>query len=471
MNFLNKKIFLLSFFALSILVSCEDEPTDSSNFDIETIIEANSNLANLIQSTSENIDVTCVDFQYPISFSIYNTSFQIIDTIVIESNEVLFMFINNLNQSTEGVILASINFPVTLVYDNAETITVNSNQELSNAINDASNNCDENPSDFECFADIENTNLVECDSNDGSDGDNTAIFNLTQVYESCMDLSGIAATYHISQADAETNTNAISNPEGFSNTTDPQIIYTRIENADTGHYEIFEISLAVAECVVCENPNFLTNDLIIYMPFSNEAINLIDYSSAENLPIDFIEDRNGNPTCAVAFDGTNHLTIPINEDNQLIQGDAFSVSIWFKMQNTNAGDYEGIFQKGQTTSEGFQLVVYDLNTPLFGDSTNSFGLWDSFWNQEIDVEWENTDWHHLVITVDENNTVSLYRDGVIRNFVENSTIDIGSTPLENYFIGLGFQGHLDDLRVYKRALSPNDVGDLYSYNAECFNCF
>src|SRR5690606_27565309 len=113
----------------------------------------------------------------------------------------------------------------------------------------------------------------------------------------------------------------------------------------------------------CDNPGFLTNDLILYMPFSNEAKDLISGYDATTAANNFVADRDGNATCAIAFDGSNELSIPVTVDNQLVQGDNFSVSIWFKMQNDEFGSAEYMFQKGELTSGGFQLLVYDMNTP------------------------------------------------------------------------------------------------------------
>jgi hypothetical protein len=570
MNFFNKKLLLLSFFALFMFVSCDDEQIDNNLLnDVETILP-NSELATMMQDVASVEVFECVAFQYPISFSLYDTDFQVLETITINSDSELLVFFESLNSATNNVVLMSLNFPVTLIYDNSTSIAVQNNQELEAALTAASDNCEsseacdiesvtnylincsqiptlntftpsftefefsenndlstmyeldlphwgtwdiaviesevvvfinfngledyngewvviscnenslvmmqdndtliltqscdtEDP--LECFGSFE-AQMTLCDENN----DGVETFNLTQVFANCTPNESYNLLYYESLADAQSSSNQIPNPESFTNTSNSQTIYVKVEFEGTVTSDVFEIQLLLEDCN-CENPGFLTNDLIIYMPFSNEAINLIDDSSAENLPINFVEDRNGNTTCAVAFDGTNHLTIPINDNNQLVQGDAFTVSIWFKMQNTVDADYEGLFQKGPTTNDGFQLVVYDLNTPLFGDSTFNYGLWDNDWNQETDVEWENTNWHHLVVTVDTNNTVRLYRDGLLRNVDENSSIDIGSTPLENYFIGLGLQGHLDDLRVYKRALSPNEVGDLYNLDAECFTCF
>ncbi len=44
----------------------------------------------------EDDDIECIDFQYPISISIYNTEFEIIDTVSIANDEALYNFIESL---------------------------------------------------------------------------------------------------------------------------------------------------------------------------------------------------------------------------------------------------------------------------------------------------------------------------------------------------------------------------------------
>ncbi|UPS90414.1 hypothetical protein GMA17_01185 [Bizionia sp. M204] len=624
--------------------------------------------------------IECADFVYPISFSIYNTSFQIIDTVVIDNDYELYIFLEGLEDGNNGAVLTSLNFPVSIQYTNSTTIEVANNQALEEAINAANENCyydcdldevienlqechwsmaahsgnndyvgfdfyfndnnllqiiygtgsltvsgnwnvstideqvvltiseltDFTPlegdwlvetcnddrlvftqqinsetlemvleqdcfgSPFNCFEDV---SITACDF----DNDGIAVFELeTQVLGNVICTVNFTPSFHVTLADAENNVNAIAQPNSYSNTTNPQTIYLRIE-ALNGEFQVYEIELvpencsanclesdidnylqscvwnvvsyngddhlimyefdfvsnsevivtgngmtisafwsteqsgtsvalllsgvngpdiqAVNEywlivacdegrlemvtanntnmvmerdCPTCNNPGTLTNDLIIYMPFGNEVRDLIGGTVINDFSL--TEDRAGNATCAALFEGNANFSIPVTAQNQLVQGDNFSVSVWFKMQNTTAGNFETIFQKGSVNSEGFQLAVYDLNTPLVSDTTNGYGLWDNDWNGEVDVQWENTDWHHLVVTRDSNNTIRLYRDGQLRNIDENSTFNIDTDPLNDYFIGQFFTGHLDDLRVYKRTLSPNDVGDLYNLEADCFQC-
>ncbi|MGY0391899.1 LamG domain-containing protein [Bizionia sp. KMM 8389] len=544
---------------------------DYTAVDIESVEELN----NFIDTCTANEDIIqCADFVYPITFSIYNTSFQIIDTEIIDNDYELYIFLQGLEAGTDGAILASLNFPVSVSYSNGRVVEVDNNQALEDALNAASNNCESS-----CVEDDVLINLLTCQWNivsydntdeyigydvffDGLgnvqfvDGDTTVaiggLWSLSTVdgavyvtfseftafsedlngtwlvtvcegdrliltqeingasvemileqicvsnpfdcFESqtitvcdtdndqfeVLDLETLilgtvicedtfTASFYETYADAEVNVNPISQPDNYTIITNPQTIYLRIETV-SGNFQVYEITIALENCNPCENPGILTNDLIIYMPFGNEVRELISDYVVPGFTY-LTEDRAGNQACAVAFDGSVNLSVPVTAQNQLVQGDDFSVSIWFKMQNESAGNFETIFQKGSANSEGFQMAVYDLNTPLVSDTTSGYGLWDNDWNNEVDVVWTNTDWHHFVLTRDANNTIRLYRDGELRNMDENSNFDIDTDPLSNYILGQFFIGHLDDLRVYKRTLTSDEVNELYTLEADCFQCF
>lgn len=543
---------------------------DYTEVNIETVDALEDFIATCI--SDEDI-IECADFVYPISFSIYNTDFQVIDTVVIDNDYELYIFLESLDDDDNGVVLASLNFPVTIAYANGSTVEVNNNQALEEAINAADENCEDDCdledvlenlqechwviaahnvnndylgyhfyfndnnllqiifgtgsvtvggewytsevngsvvvtiSELTDFNDLEGDWIVEsCNNNQlvwiqqtnsgpiemaleqscqdspfncfnnqtitvcDIDNDGIEIIELeTLVLAPVICTAYFTSTFHETLADAENNMNAIVQPNAYTNISNPQTVYLRIE-ALNGLYEVFEIELVLENCTTCDNPGTLTNDLVIYVPFGDEVKDLISGQTVQNITNDFVADRSGNQSCAIAFNGNNHFSIPVSTQNQIVQGDSFSISIWFKMQNTDLSNHEIIFQKGEAVTEGFQMGVYDLNTPVVGDTTFGYGLWDNDWNGEIDVQWDNTDWHHLVLTRDSNNTIRLYRDGTLRNIDENSNFNIDSDPLENYIVGQYFQGHLDDLRVYKRTLSSNEVGDLFQLEADCFQC-
>ncbi len=115
----------------------------TSNF-TEITIESKAALIELAQEcrgeNEDDDDIECIDFQYPISFSVYDTRFQAIDVVTIESDRAMYRFIHRVR---EGEVFASLNFPVTMVLGDGTTIEVNNNLALRNAMREAKNACDE----------------------------------------------------------------------------------------------------------------------------------------------------------------------------------------------------------------------------------------------------------------------------------------------------------------------------------------
>lgn len=111
----------------------------------EVVIENKQALAELIEQckgeNEEDDDIECVDFQYPISFTVYDTGFQVIDVITIENDRQLYKFIKRVRE--EPGLLTSLNFPVTMVLADGTEIVANNNQELQRIIEEAKDICDE----------------------------------------------------------------------------------------------------------------------------------------------------------------------------------------------------------------------------------------------------------------------------------------------------------------------------------------
>ena len=104
----------------------------------EIVIENEDALEDLVADckgeNEEDDDIECIDFQYPISFSVYDTDFQIIDVITIENDTQLYRFIKRVKNAE---VFASLNFPVTMVLADGSEITVNNNIELARTIKEA----------------------------------------------------------------------------------------------------------------------------------------------------------------------------------------------------------------------------------------------------------------------------------------------------------------------------------------------
>ena len=215
----------------------------------------------------------------------------------------------------------------------------------------------------------------------------------------------------------------------------------------------------------CTNPGVLVDDLLLYMPFSGVVKDLKGNIELPSGNIAFKSDREGNQTCSALFTESQFVTAPSTGENKIGVNYAFSVSLWFRMNNTNSNNLETLFAKG-VDGAGFEISVFSLNAPQF--KAGEVLLVDGDWKADAALPVDVTQWHHLVVTVNTNNEISLYRDGQLRatTLIPNG---IGTEAMD-YYIGKNFQGFLDDLRVYKRALMPQEIKTLYELDGDCNTC-
>lgn len=99
--------------------------------------------------------------------------------------------------------------------------------------------------------------LKECDGND----DQKAIFDLTINNIIVNSQANVAITYHTSSNDATLGVNPISNPNTFTNTSNPQTIYARLTNSITGCFTTKNFLLTVNENAKATAPsNYIVCD-------------------------------------------------------------------------------------------------------------------------------------------------------------------------------------------------------------------
>lgn len=134
-DFENDSDVLELLFPITIILNDHEEIVINNQDELDAFIEQCTDYS--------DDDIECIDFHYPISFSIYNTQFQIIETVFIENDRELHHFLERIENSNSGALLVSLNFPITMVYANGETIEVHNNQELARVLNEARENCDD----------------------------------------------------------------------------------------------------------------------------------------------------------------------------------------------------------------------------------------------------------------------------------------------------------------------------------------
>ena len=112
---------------------------DFTEFSVNTESELNSFRDNCAGENEEDEDIECIDFNYPISFSTYNTLIDELDSESVDSDKELYEFID----AIEDYLVVNINFPILLSLYDGTFESVSNLNDLESAIQDVINDCDE----------------------------------------------------------------------------------------------------------------------------------------------------------------------------------------------------------------------------------------------------------------------------------------------------------------------------------------
>lgn len=96
---------------------------------------------------TNDVEIGCLDFVYPISFFTYNADQQQTGTVTVNSDSELFGFLQNLGPDH----FISLDFPISVILADGSTMEVNSNQQLQILIADCVANTNTDPIDVSQF--------------------------------------------------------------------------------------------------------------------------------------------------------------------------------------------------------------------------------------------------------------------------------------------------------------------------------
>ncbi|ETR72967.1 MAG: hypothetical protein OMM_01297 [Candidatus Magnetoglobus multicellularis str. Araruama] len=215
----------------------------------------------------------------------------------------------------------------------------------------------------------------------------------------------------------------------------------------------------------------LNKGLVAHYPFNG---NVRDESANSNDGVihgaTLSSDRFNNKNSAYRFDGNDYISVSTNHTNLPL--DDFTVSVWCKLIKHN--DWDVIIEKVDKNGMndfliGFiqkKLVIEFEDDDVWegGDSDNI--IIDDF-NNYIDK------WFHFVYSYTDNN-VNFYINGkLVKKHTTNKdysnddgVIIIGADIDASYPTVTAdyFDGSIDDIRIYNRALSINEIQNLFIEN-------
>jgi hypothetical protein len=215
-------------------------------------------------------------------------------------------------------------------------------------------------------------------------------------------------------------------------------------------------------------PSYLpSNGLVGWWPFNGNAN---DESGNGNHGVvngaTLTENRNGNPNGAYSFDGISDF-IFMNIANIPIENEQRSISIWFNQSNiSNSTDQAStLFHYGAIiTNKRFCVVLWPIEPSIIGQ--NNDVSYQSGTSQGLQTNFSLNVWNHLTVTFD-GNEVKCFINGVFsfsaqKDFnTQFSEFRLGKS-VDSHEQGEFFNGILDDIAIYNRALTQEEITALYT---------
>ena len=221
--------------------------------------------------------------------------------------------------------------------------------------------------------------------------------------------------------------------------------------------------------------SFNIPSLVAYYPFNGNAN---DESGNENngtvSGATLTTDRFGNANSAYSFNGSsNYMDVNTSFSNYFVKD--FTAIVWFKMNvyNPNQRNYLLDYRGSSSLNQNSFALIIDNDSKI-----HHYVDWPSGGHAEYNtlISSPLNAWHHTVL-VKQGTTLKAYYDGVqiANSFMTSDTSKSDSISLSNgakfgYRSGPSasgdywFNGVLDEVRIYNRALSASEVDSLYHLN-------
>lgn len=176
---------------------------------------------------------------------------------------------------------------------------------------------------------------------------------------------------------------------------------------------------------------------------------------------------------AYEFDGTGNYIEDPSGGSQLNDLDAFTLSLWAKSDLTNT-DNGMVFTHTPDGTDSGITIRYDASGAN-GGGTNLIKAGVTVGTTDMQIESSNdaqtTDWQHLVLVWENGKQLKLYIDGELDTPTANSEAESGMlSQTTRFLIGVGgkdalnssgWDGMIDEVKLYRRALSYEQISALY----------
>lgn len=221
---------------------------------------------------------------------------------------------------------------------------------------------------------------------------------------------------------------------------------------------LFTISLLNLGAVQAQIP---TNGLAAYYPFNGNANDMSGTGNSGTVNgATLTNDRFFNTNAAYNFNSYTYITVP---RSQSLNTETWTISAWYK---TTSPDKQRVTSKAENSSTtNYMCIMMDNNGHIYG--TTWLG---SNATQIITMDPVTTNdgkWHNVTYIRDvAQKKYFLYVDNVLKatqnDYYElmgnNQALSIGRNYVDNEY----WSGSIDDIRIYTRVLTPNEIAAIYN---------
>ncbi len=211
----------------------------------------------------------------------------------------------------------------------------------------------------------------------------------------------------------------------------------------------------LSDIVIIPEPG--QTDLIAYYPFNGNANDESGngFNAGEIIGATLTTDKDGNPESAYAFDGIDDKIIIPYIGVNLSQN--FTIAFWFQPDDLQTRQW-----------------LFGNRHTLTGEEAN--GLESDIFEGEVRFFWpgqlsltcplNTNDWQFVAFTK-ENSAYRLFYNGTLVDAAGNATNPQNNNPwrIGAHFNqegwGAHFNGKMDEIRIYGRALSVSEIAELY----------
>lgn len=223
-------------------------------------------------------------------------------------------------------------------------------------------------------------------------------------------------------------------------------------------------------------PNYVpTNGLVGWWPFTGNANDMSgNGNNGTASGATLTPDRFGNNNSAYNFDGVNDY-IETSMSNLPLNNSARSFSFFYNFQTSQSNNWNCILSYGNSVGTNNPGKLNDI---FVGSINSSFIYLNN--NEYTTIANTNQNfsnsWHHIVLTYDgiSLNDIKIYFDGIqLQTSTQNfqsisslsstlSTLFFGKTSMSYTGINYFYSGKIDDIGIWNRALTQQEITNLYN---------